>query len=105
MKMKQHEIFLKTMNADVIAPWQNKRIAAIHEQLQLPTSMPKVTIPFTLIMLQRTGENYSQCPHCKAGKMARVASYLQHNCVLVNVKELNRQRTRNKASPKITATP
>lgn len=82
---------------------KNKRIAAIHEQLQLPAPMPKVIIPFALIMLQRTGEDYSQCPHCKAGKMMRVASYLQHNGVLVNVKELNRQRARNKASPKITA--
>ncbi len=83
---------------------KNKRIAAIHEQLQLPAPLPKVIIPFALIMLQRTGEDYSQCPHCKAGKMIRVASYLQHNGVLGNVKELNRQRARNKASPMITAT-
>ena len=103
--MKQHEISVKTVNAKLSHHGKNKRIATIHEQLQLPTPMPKVTIPFTLIMLQRTGENYSQCPHCKVSKMTRVASYLQHNGVLVNVKELNRQRTRNKASPKITATP
>jgi len=50
-------------------------------------------------MLQRTGVDYSQCPKCKEGKMERVASYLNHNGTLVNVKELNRQRTKNKASP------
>lgn len=80
---------------------KNKRISAIHQQLQLPAPMPKLTIPFALIMLQRTGEDYSQCSHCKTGKMTRIASYLQHNGELVNVKELNRQRTRNKASPVI----
>lgn len=83
---------------------KNKRVAAIHEQLQLPAPMPKVIIPFALVMLQRTGEDYSKCPHCKAGKMNRIASYLQHNGVLMNVNELNRQRTRNKASPAIKVT-
>ena len=80
---------------------KNQRIAAIHEQLKLPAPMPKVIIPFGLQMLQRTGEDYTQCPKCKEGKMERIASYLQHNGVLVNVKELNRQRTNNKASPPI----
>ena len=61
--------------------------------------MPKVIIPFSLQMLQRTGEDYSQCPKCKEAKMQRVASYLQRNGTLVNVNELNRQRTKNKASP------
>ena len=78
---------------------KNQRIAAIHQQLNLPKPMPKVIIPFSLQMLQRTGEDYSQCPKCKEGKMERVASYLQHNGTLVNVNELNRQRTKNKASP------
>ena len=78
---------------------KNQRIAAIHQQLNLPKPMPKVIIPFSLQMLQRTGEDYSQCPKCKEGKMQRVASYLQHNGTLVNVNELNRQRTKNKASP------
>ena len=83
---------------------KNKRIAAIHQQLNLPKPMPKVIIPFGLQMLQRTGVDYSQCPKCKKGKMERVASYLQHNGTLVNVKELNRQRTKNKASPPIRKT-
>lgn len=78
---------------------KNHRIAAIHQQLDLPKPMPKVIIPFTLQMLQRTGEDYSQCPKCKEGKMQRVASYLQHNGTLVNVNDLNRQRAKNKASP------
>lgn len=78
---------------------KNKRIAAIHEQLKLPKPMPKVIIPFSLQMLQRTGEDYSLCPVCKAGKMERIASYLNHNGTLVNINELTRQRTKNKASP------
>jgi len=57
---------------------KNKRIAAIHAQLNLPKPMPKVIIPFSLQMLQRTGVDYSQCPKCKEGKMERVASYLTH---------------------------
>lgn len=78
---------------------KNKRIAAIHEQLKLPKPMPKVIIPFSLQMLQRTGEDYSLCPSCKAGKMERIASYINHNGTLVNINELTRQRTKNKASP------
>jgi len=77
---------------------KNKRIAAIHEQLKLPKPMPKVIIPFSLQMLQRTGEDYSLCQVCKAGKMERIASYLNHNGTLVNINELTRQRTKNKAS-------
>jgi Putative transposase/Transposase zinc-binding domain len=80
---------------------KNKRIASIHQQLNLPKPMAKVIIPFSLQMLQRTGEDYSQCPICKEGKMERVASYLNHNGTLVNVKELNRRRAKNKASPPI----
>ena len=78
---------------------KNHRLAAIHQQLNLPKPMPKISIPFSLQMLQRTGEDYSQCSKCKEGKMERVASYLQHNGTLVNVNDLNRQRTKNKASP------
>ena len=66
--------------------------------------MPKVIIPFSLQMLQRTGEDYTQCPKCKAGKMEIKASYLMHHGVLVDVKELNRRRTKNKASPPVTKT-
>jgi thiamine monophosphate kinase len=83
---------------------KNKRIAAIHEQLKLPSPMAKVIIPFSLQMLQRTGEDYSLCPICKAGKMERIASYLNHNGTLVNINDLNRRRTKNKASPPITTT-
>jgi thiamine monophosphate kinase len=83
---------------------KNKRIAAIHEQLKLPKPMSKVIIPFRLQMLQRTGEDYSLCPTCKERKMERIASYLNHNGTLVNINELNRQRTKNKSSPPIATT-
>ena len=82
---------------------KNLRIAAIHQQLNLPKPMPKVSIPFSLQMLQRTGVDYSICPKCKAGKMEIVASYLMHNGKLVNIKDLNRSRTKNKASPSLRA--
>ena len=78
---------------------KNKRIAAIHEQLNLPKPMPKVTIPFSLQMLQRTGVDYTCCPKCKTGKMEIVASYLNHIGSLVNIKDLNRRKTKNKSSP------
>jgi hypothetical protein len=80
---------------------KNKRIAAIHEQLNLPEPMPKIIIPFSLQMLQRTGTDYSICPKCKAGKMIMTATYLMHNGTLVNIKDLNRRRTKNKSSPPI----
>jgi Putative transposase/Transposase zinc-binding domain len=83
---------------------KNKRIAAIHQQLNLPTPMPKVIIPFSLQMLQRTGKDYSQCPTCKEGKMERIESYLNHNGRLVNIKDLTRSKTKNKASPPINKT-
>ena len=80
---------------------KNKRIAAIHEQLELPKPMPKIIIPFSLQMLQRTGTDYSICNKCKTGKMERADSFLMHNGSLVNIKDLNRQRTKNKSSPPI----
>jgi hypothetical protein len=61
--------------------------------------MPKVIIPFSLQMLQRTGANYRFCPICKSGKMERVTSYLNHNGTLVNIKDLNRKRTKKKDRP------
>jgi hypothetical protein len=74
------------------------RIAAIHQQLQLRPPMPRVIIPFSLQMLQRTGTDYSVCPKCKTGKMEVTATYLHFNGKLVNVKDLAGGRTRNKAS-------
>ncbi len=61
--------------------------------------MLKVVIPFSLQMLQRTGEDYTLCPVCKAGKMERIASYLNQNGRLVNLKDLSGSKTKNKASP------
>jgi hypothetical protein len=61
--------------------------------------MPKVIIPFSVQMLQRTGIDYSLCPKCKTGKMEIVASYLNHNGTLVNIKSLSRGKTKNKSSP------
>ena len=78
---------------------KNKRIAAIHQQLELPKPMPKVIIPFSLQMLQRTGTDYSLCPKCKEGKMKMTATYLMHNGTLVNIQDLHRRRTKNKSSP------
>jgi len=78
---------------------KNQRIAAIHAQLNLPKPMPKVIIPFSLQMLQRTGVDYTCCPKCKTGKMEIVASYLNHNGSLVNIKDLNRRKTKNRSSP------
>ena len=75
---------------------KNKRIAAIHEQLNLPKPMPKITIPFSLQMLQRTGVDYTCCSKCKTGKMIIVASYLNHNGTLINIKDLHRRKTNNK---------
>ena len=80
---------------------KNKRIAAIHQQLNLPKPMPKRIIPFSLQMLQRTGTDYSICSKCKEGKMERVATYLMHNDTLVNIKDLTRRRTKNKSLPPI----
>ena len=78
---------------------KNKRIAAILQQLNLPRPMPKVTIPFSLQMLQRTGVDYSCCSKCKTGKMIIVASYLNFNDTLINIKDLQRRKTKNKSSP------
>lgn len=66
--------------------------------------MPKVIIRISLQMLQRTGTDYSLCPTCKSCKMERVTSYLNHNGTLVNIKDLNRNRTKNKVSPPMIKT-
>ena len=47
---------------------KNKRIAAIHAQLNLPKPMPKVIIPFSLQMLQRTGVDYTVAQNAKRVK-------------------------------------
>lgn len=78
---------------------KNVRVAAILHQLKLPKPMPKVIIPFSLQMLQKTGTDYSVCPKCKKGKMEIIASYLNHNGAFVNVKDLAGQRIKNKSSP------
>jgi len=83
---------------------KNNRIAAILLQLKLPKPMPKVIIPFSLQMLQRTGIDYSICPKCKAGKMEIIASYLNHNGILVNIKDITVRATKNKASPPMLKT-
>ena len=92
--------FVKIRHGDYLAHnGKNKRIAAIQEQLNLPKPMLKITIPFSLQMLQRTGVDYSCCSKCKTGKMIIVASYLNHNGTLVNIKDLHRRKTKNKSSP------
>ena len=58
--------------------------------------MPKVTIPFSLQMLQRMGVDYTCCSKCKTGKMVIVASYRNHNGTLINIKDLHRRKTNNK---------
>ena len=78
---------------------KNKRLALIQQQLNLPRAMPKVIIPFSLQILQKTGVDYSLCPKCKEGKMEIKATYLNNNGILINVEELTRRRTKNKASP------
>jgi hypothetical protein len=103
-RFEQHLLpkrFVKIRHGGYLAHNGKKgRIAAIHQQLQLPPPMPRVLIPFSLQMLQRTGTDYSVCPKCKTGKMEVTATYLQFNGKLVNVKDLASGRTRNKASPK-----
>lgn len=102
-RFEQHILpkrFVKIRHGGYLAHNGKKgRIAAIHRQLNLPRPMPRVIIPFSLQMLQRTGTDYSVCPKCKTGKMAVTATYLQFNGRLVNIKDLSGGRTRNKASP------
>ncbi len=102
-RFEQHILpkrFIKIRHGGYLAHnGKNVRTAAMHQQLNLPKPMPKVTIPFSLQMLQRTGTGYSACPKCREGKMEIAASYLNHNGTLVNVKDLARQRIKNKSSP------
>ena len=49
-------------------------------------------------MMQRTGVDYTCCSKCKTGKMV-IASYLNHNGTLINIKDLQRRKTKNKSSP------
>ena len=109
--MKQHEISVKTLNGDA-THWVEKlrQVLLIQDkgtgtvknytaEMMLPKPMPKVIIPFSVQMLQRTGVDYTCCPKCKTGKMEIVASYLNHNGSLVNIKDLNRRKAKNKSSP------
>jgi Putative transposase/Transposase zinc-binding domain len=102
-RFEQHILpkrFVKIRHGGYLAHNGKKgRIAAIHQQLNLPPPMPRVIIPFSLQMLQRTGTDYSVCPKCKTGKMEVTATYLHFNGKLVNVKDLAGGRPRNKASP------
>ena len=70
-RFEQHILpkrFVKIRHGDYLAHnGKNKRIAAIQEQLNLPKPMPKITIPFSLQMLQRTGVDYSCCSKMQDG--------------------------------------
>lgn len=103
LRFEQHILparFVKIRHCGYLAHnGKNQRIAAIHQQLNLPTPMPKVIIPFSLQMLQRTGVDYTLCPKCKEGKMEIIASYLNHDGTLVNIQDLTRRSTKNKARP------
>ena len=102
-RFEQHILpkrFVKIQDGGYLAHnGKNKRIAIIHGQLNLPKPMPKVMIPFSLQMLKRTGVDYACCSKCKTGKMIIVASYLNHNGTLINIKDLHRRKTKNKSSP------
>jgi hypothetical protein len=99
-RFEQHILprrFVKIRHAGYLShQGKNARIAALHQQLQLPKPMPKVIIPFSIQMLQRTGTDYRLCPLCKQGKMVIVASFINVDGQLVNVEKLG---LRNKASP------
>jgi len=76
---------------------KNQRIAALHRQLNLPKKLPKVSIPVSLHMLQRSGINYSICTKCKEGKIEITAFYLMHNGTLVNIKDLKRSQPKKES--------
>ena len=40
--------------------------------------------------LCKNGESYSLCPKCKEGKMEITTTYLNHNGILINLKETNK---------------
>ena len=102
-RFEQHILpkrFVKIRHGGYLAQnGKNKRLAAIQQQLNLPRAMPKVILPFSLQLSQKTGEDYSLCPKCKEGRMEIKATYLNHNGILINVEEVKRRRTKNKASP------
>ena len=62
---------------------KNSRIAAVLLQLKLPKPMPKVIIPFSLQMLQRTGtakDNNSRCDSLTNNNRAAIKNQMERTC-------------------------
>ncbi len=85
---------------DLFRKGKNTRIATLN---LTQTKIPKVSTSLSLQMLQYTDIDYTCFPKCKTCKMVIVASFLNYQGTLVNIKELNYSKTKNQASsPKST---
>jgi hypothetical protein len=64
-RFEQHILpkrFVKIRHAGYLAHRnKTKRIANIYQQLQLPAPMPKVKLPISIQVLQRTGVDITRC--------------------------------------------
>lgn len=90
-RFEQHILpakFVKIRHSGFLsAAHKNDRLAAIHEQLDLPTPTPKIKLPVVVLAAICYGADISKCPYCATGKLILTATLIYHNGQLVNVKD------------------
>ena len=99
-RFEQHILpksFMKIRHAGYLhANNKMERIAAVCNQLRLPTPIQRVHTPVALRLLLQTGKDITLCPVCGQGRMELVKTFIYHNGCLTDAAKL-----RNRGSPKI----
>lgn len=75
---------------------KSQRIQRLHQQMNLPSPMPRVTISTALRVMLKTGVDINICPVCKRGRMIH-----QHTLIMYNGELRDITTMRNRGSPNV----
>ncbi len=73
------------------------RLERLHQQMNLPPPMPKVTISTAHRVLLKTGIDITLCPVCKRGKLIYQKTMIMYNGILRDITTHH-----NRGSPRVT---
>ncbi len=77
------------------------RLERLHQQMNLPPLMPKVTIATAHRVLLKTGIDITICPVCKRGKLIFKRTMVMYNGILRDI-TIHHNRGSPRITPKIT---
>lgn len=75
---------------------KSQRIQRLHQQMNLPPPMPKVTLSTALRVMLKTGVDINICPVCKRGRMIYQHTFFIYNGELSDITTM-----RNRGSPNV----